>query len=370
MHLDSYLPNYFAREVNYAAVKTPPAETYRAICDFDMANIPWIRHLFQLRTVFERSAEKFSHLTLRDSYKTGAFVLLKEAPDQELVVGAIGKIWRRVISFKTPGPNEFSSFHKSGFGKVAWSLRCDPRLQGGTLVSLEVRVGATDLISSLKMRGYFSVIGAFSRAIRRAVFRRISEQLGGVFAEEESRTLPGDSIIDAPLDVLTHGLTIEAPVETIWPWLLQMGCRRAGWYSYDWLDNGGTPSAQRIVSEWQHSKAGDLLPATPSGEEGFYVVDLDEPRFLLLGGYFDQNSGKAYLPNIEQLPGHYIRTTWAFVLEPQTPEITRLIVRVRADFTGLAPVRKILMRKIHNFMEEKQMKNIKQRAEQMHLRSA
>src|SRR4029079_7675160 len=186
--------------------------------------------------------------------------------------------WRPKLSFESVLPEEFAEFHKSGFGKVAWSLRCQPRIGGGILVSLQVGFGATDILSSLKMRSYFSVIGAFSRAIRRSVFQRIGHQLGSVFAHDSSRTLPGDAIIETPAGMATHGIAIEAPVEAVWPWLLQMGCRRGGWYSYDWLDNGGTPSAQKIVSEWQHLKAGDLLPATPTKEDGFFVVDVEEPR--------------------------------------------------------------------------------------------
>jgi hypothetical protein len=232
-----------------------------------------------------------------------------------------------------------------------------------------VRVGATDVISALKMRSYFAVIGPFSRAIRRSTFNRLSRELGNLFANEADISLPGDWIVQNPEGSATHGITIEAPVEFVWPWLTQMGCRRAGWYSYDWLDNAGIPSAHRIVSEWQELKEGDILPATPAGEFGFHVVEAKPPNFLILGLCVDRDSGRTLHPNIGKLPRNYSRTTWVFVLEPQTKDISRLVVRVRTDSadnnSGLR--NKILMKQIHNFMEEKQIRNLKERAEQMYL---
>jgi proline iminopeptidase len=56
----------------------------------------------------------------------------------------------------------------------------------------------------------------------------------------------------------THGITIRARPPEIWPWLVQMGCRRGGWYGYDGLDNGGAPSAGRIVPELQRVDVGDI----------------------------------------------------------------------------------------------------------------
>jgi hypothetical protein len=53
MLLDTYLPQYFVREVNHFALQTPPAETFQAVCNFDMAGVNWIRHLFQVRTILE-----------------------------------------------------------------------------------------------------------------------------------------------------------------------------------------------------------------------------------------------------------------------------------------------------------------------------
>jgi hypothetical protein len=271
MSLDSYLPDYFLREIGYLAVRTSPAETFRTICDFEMSKISWIDALFRLRTLADRPKALSSRLTLRDAYLQGGFVHLEEKHDEELVVGAIGKIWRPSISFTKVDSNDYGNFHKPGFGKVAWSLRCQPRISVGTLVSLEVRVGATDSVSAAKMRSYYSVIGPFSRAIRRSVFHHHARELGDLFKDELSYTMPGDSLIEKPAGSFTHGITIEAPAAAIWPWLVQMGCLRGGWYSHDWLDNAGVPSATNIVPTWQDIREGDVLNATPQGEGAFLL---------------------------------------------------------------------------------------------------
>lgn len=83
--------------------------------------------------------------------------------------------------------------------------------------------------------------------------------------EEKTRALPGDERIPQAIDTLTHGVMIRRPPRDVWPWLVQMGAGcRAGWYSYDWLDNGRQPSARRIVPELQHPASGRSSPRYPA----------------------------------------------------------------------------------------------------------
>jgi proline iminopeptidase len=268
-------------------------------------------------------------------------------------------------------PGEFATFHESGFGKVAWSIRCEPRIGGGTLGTFEVRVGATDRIATAKMRIYYSTIAPFSRAIRRSMLNRICEQQGDIFGEEVEKKLPGDEIIEAPIGGATHGITIDAPAEAIWPWLVQMGNLRGGWYSYDWLDNAGIPSASRILPEWQDLQRGTQLAATPDAKACFFVIDIDEPHMLLLGSSLDVETGEPISSISKQMPKNYWRTTWAFVCEAQTPDVTRLIVRVRVDVQSehhqRDRLRVMIMGQIHDFMQTKQLRNLKKRAEQVRL---
>ncbi len=131
----------------------------------------------------------------------------------------------------------------------------------------------------------------------------------GATEEEVNRSMPGDSLVsDASLNT-TRAITIRARPEQIWPWLVQMGPGRGGWYSYDVLDNGGRSSAQRIVPEWQVAlKPGDSL-GIGSGPK-FYVMQVEANRYLVLG------------PKI----------SWAIALYPQTDSTTRLVERLRSHY--------------------------------------
>src|SRR5689334_767341 len=88
---------------------------------------------------------------------------------------------------------------------------------------------------------------------------------------ERTRALPGDALIPEPIGSLTHAVTIQRPRSDVWPWLVQMGAgTRAGWYSYDTIDNRGRRSANRILPELQYIEPGTLFPALPNETEGFH----------------------------------------------------------------------------------------------------
>jgi len=173
---------------------------------------------------------------------------------------------------------------------------------------------------------------------------------------EHTRPLPGDDLISEPLATLTHAITIHCDRRAVWPWLAQMGAgSRAGWYSYDVLDNGRRPSAVRVAPELQSVAVGTLFPALPGITEGFKVVSVEPPDSLVLGW---------------PLPGAAPSVTWAFLLEPQPGAATRLIVRVRGGqgyrFHGLpAWLSKPLVRIVHFLMQRRQLLGIAQRAESM-----
>lgn len=80
---------------------------------------------------------------------------------------------------------------------------------------------------------------------------------------ERARTLPGDHLIPQPIGSVNHAITIRRTAHEVWPWLAQMGAGRAGWYAYDFIDNGGNPSSERILPDYQSIGVGDVLPAVP-----------------------------------------------------------------------------------------------------------
>ena len=171
---------------------------------------------------------------------------------------------------------------------------------------------------------------------------------------EHVRALPGDDLIAEALATLTHAITIERDRRAVWPWLVQMGAgSRAGWYSYDVVDNGRHPSATRVVPELQPIAVGTLFPALPGITEGFKVMSVAPDAALVLG--WPLATGAPVV-------------TWAFVLEPRPGPATRLIVRARGGqgyrFHGLPGwLSKPLISVVHFLMQRRQLLGIAQRAE-------
>jgi len=131
---------------------------------------------------------------------------------------------------------------------------------------------------------------------------------------ERAQTLAGDDLIPQPIGSVNHAITIRRPPHDVWPWLAQMGSGRAGWYAYDFIDNGGHPSAQRILPECQDIGVGMVFPALPGARDAFVVAQCTPEHSLVL---------------VWQSPNGKYQTTWAFVLEQPLPGKTRLIVRGR-----------------------------------------
>ena len=86
----------------------------------------------------------------------------------------------------------------------------------------------------------------------------------GATREEEVAEYPGDDLLPVAEFHPTRAITIAARPEEIWPWIVQIGFGRAGFYAYDLLDNLGKPSAERIIPEFQHPAVGDWIPMSPT----------------------------------------------------------------------------------------------------------
>ena len=135
----------------------------------------------------------------------------------------------------------------------------------------------------------------------------------GATDAELARSMPGDDLVDRPQLDATRAITIDAPPHEVWPWLVQMGgYTRAGWYSYDRIDNAGRPSAWRIHPELQHLEVGDILPTDPNGR-GFEVRAINPEQSLVLG---------------IDAPDRALIST-AITLQPQPGGRTRLVIRLR-----------------------------------------
>jgi hypothetical protein len=170
---------------------------------------------------------------------------------------------------------------------------------------------------------------------------------------EHARSLPGDDLIPTARGSFTHAITIARRPDAVFPWLVQMGAHpRAGWYSYDFLDNGRHTSATRLIPELQWIAVGTVLPALPGMTDGFTVLALEPSRSLVLGWVGPDGAPAA---------------TWSFFLEDRG-DSTRLISRARGGpgyrFHGLPPALSgALIRFVHFLMQRKQLLEIARRVE-------
>ena len=160
------------------------------------------------------------------------------------------------------------------------------------------------------------------------VLRPRQERWGATDAEVGA-PLPGDDLVPEPAQQVTRAITIAAPPEAVWPWIVQLGADRAGFYSYDALENLfglGIHSADRIVDEWKDLPLGEVVHATRAGTGGWLVVGCD-PGVALHLQVCDVASGRAL--ERDRAPGWEF--LWTFALVP-TDGGTRLLVRERVAF--------------------------------------
>ena len=171
---------------------------------------------------------------------------------------------------------------------------------------------------------------------------------------ERTRRLPGDELLPKLAESTTHAITIRRPPREVWPWLVQMGAGRAGWYSYDVIDNGGKHSAESIQLALQAIRVGTVFPALPNVTDAFTVLKYEREISLVLG----------WVP----APGSQPTMTWALVLEPIGTGETRLIERGRAglDYHPYGLPRWLALRlapMAHAIMVRKHLLGIKSRVE-------
>ena len=165
----------------------------------------------------------------------------------------------------------------------------------------------------------------------------------GATDAELARPMPGDDLIPGAGSA-TRAITIGASPDDVWPWLLQLGYGKAGWYSYDWIDNDFQPSAKRIMPEYQDLEVGDTILMMP--EMGFVVRSIRRPKSIV--SVLEDGS-----------------TSWCLGLYPEDGGTTRLVSRWRPKFDK-TPVTffMIALTEPGTFiMEQKMLRSIRDRVE-------
>lgn len=381
--LEYFLPEPRLIEVDAVEVPVPPAEAYQALRHGDAARSPIIWALFWLRTLPDRLRRRDAPpLTLHIDdigAENHGFRMLADEPNRGFVIGAIGRFWEAEIPFADVPAADFNAFAEPGFGKVAWEARFERLGPASTRIVLELRVTATDDEAWRRLRRYFRLLGPFSRFIRRHLLSQFRQELNlspepdevptapgpqaedpaphahdtwtdvgegavgaigiladlatpflrgvrshwGVDRETAERSYPGDKLVPTPLWGWTHGIEIQAPASEVWPWVVQLGQNKGGFYSYQWLENLAgcdVQNADRVHPEWQTLKHGDPFNLHRAGAP-FSVVAVESGHYFLVHGYVDVRTGQVHPspPAQGPLPPHHINLTWLFLVEPLSP---------------------------------------------------
>ena len=165
----------------------------------------------------------------------------------------------------------------------------------------------------------------------------------GATTDETTMPLPGDELVESPGIMMTRAVTVDAPVEEVWSWLAQIGQDRAGFYSYEWLENLAgcrMHNADRIHPEWQQRGIGDTVLLHPA--TGLKVARFEPPHsYAFEGG-------------------------WYLALEPLNDTSTHLLARSRVPLGLPSLGYAIFIEAPHFIMERKMLRGIKARAEAAH----
>ncbi|SOC49594.1 hypothetical protein SAMN05660748_2322 [Blastococcus aggregatus] len=184
----------------------------------------------------------------------------------------------------------------------------------------------------------------------------------GVDEEEVTADLPGDELVAAPDLGYTRGITVDAPVDVVWPWVAQMGQGRGGFYSYDGLENlcrCDIHSADHVLPEHQDVAVGDVVRLAPGRAPSFRVHAVRPPVALVLV------SAGPDAPDEQARAGAGTPVvTWQWILRPSGGgRRTRLLVRQRLSRPPAQRLMWRLVEPVGFVMERRMLRGIKARAE-------
>ena len=174
MLLDRYIDHWDIKSRHDKVVDAPPEVAYRALREMDLGRSLPVMALFAIRGLphlLTGKAHPTRSLTL-DTFMDAGFVLLAEEPENELVLGAVGRFWRPDSAIERIQPGEFEDFDRPGFAKAAMNLTVAACGTGSSILATETRVLCVDAAARKRFLLYWRLVGPFSGAIRHEMLRQ------------------------------------------------------------------------------------------------------------------------------------------------------------------------------------------------------
>jgi len=153
----------------------------------------------------------------------------------------------------------------------------------------------------------------------------------GLTSEEAARCFIGDERVPNPTWSWTHAIEIDAPADRVWPWVAQLGQDKAGFYSYQWLENLAgcrIRNANTIHPEWTTLEIGDGFRLHPSAPP-LRITDVELGRSFVVSDVFDPSTGQG---PVAEHPERWVHVSWLFLVEPLGPERSRFVSRYRVAY--------------------------------------
>lgn len=187
----------------------------------------------------------------------------------------------------------------------------------------------------------------------------------GATDDEVVMPLPGDELLDEPASQVTRAISIDASPGEVWPWIVQLGADKGGFYTYDWLENLfglGIHSAESIVDGWQRLAVGDVVHADRARTGGWIVMDVRPEEAIVL-----QVADLTTMEPLRRDADLRWEFQWTFALRADPDGGTRLLIRERVAF-GSAVTRTLMapVGLVSFVMTRGTLRGVKARAEARH----
>jgi hypothetical protein len=188
----------------------------------------------------------------------------------------------------------------------------------------------------------------------------------GATQDEERRRLAGDELVPEPMWEATRAETIDAVPVDVWPWIVQMGYGRGGFYSFSAFDPRHVHDLEVIQPHLQRLRTGDVWLDGPGCDEtkgAWTVTAIDPVRTLVLHSLRDPFSGRVLDP--KDRGSRWVDCSWAFVLRPARRGATRILARTRATFAPAwaGPAARLVFGPGDTVMQRTMLRGIRERAE-------
>jgi hypothetical protein len=182
-HIDEFLPIYDVSASYEVRISAPPSLVYQCLLRSDF-NKPWLVRLLMTIRTGKRPPRNRVPGDLPQRLQGTGFVILAEIPNEEMVIGLAGKFWRRdggrCLDLTA---SDFVGFSRLGYAKVAWNFRLRTESPMCTVLSTETRIKSFGRAAFWKFRFYWSLVGAFSGLIRKAILKQVKTEAKSILTE-------------------------------------------------------------------------------------------------------------------------------------------------------------------------------------------